>query len=310
MTLKNNFSQVTLKKPLPPRCGYISIIGKPNVGKSTLINQLAEEKKVITARRAQTTVFNTTCLLTFEELNLQCAFVDTPGINLQTNTIAKSINKQALQVIKSIDLKIWVLDVASWSEEDEKILSLLQGHQEQTLVLLNKIDKVKEKNNLLPLMTRLSEAGFKKVLPHQALKNRFRQRLLEAIYRLVPEQEHFFSEKEAIFASKEFQVRQVIREKCLRYLGQEVPYKVVSECEKIFEKNGLLHLYVRIDCPSESQKRLIIGQGGQLIKQISTSSRVLLEKIFKKKIFLKLWVKVNCQKRQESLLLNQFEINE
>lgn len=291
-----------------PRCGYISILGKPNVGKSSLINQLAQTKKVMTSKRAQTTIFNTTCILTFDDLQMQCILVDTPGINFDKNTpIKKSINQQAMRALSSIDLKVWVIDPQLWNEGDEKILSLLKGHQDNTLVVINKIDKVTDKATLLPLISTLSDNGFNKVLPHSAHSDKYRDRFLDEIYQLLPMQEYFFSEKEKVMASVDFQVREVVREKCLRYLGQELPYLIAVSVEKNFKKNKVLHLYVRLDCSTENHKKMIIGTGGELLKQISTSSRILLESLLKQKIFLRIWVKTRDERRNQATLLSQFE---
>ena len=293
------------------RCGYVSVIGRPNVGKSSIINQLAQEKKVITSKRAQTTVFNTTCILTFDDKNMQCILVDTPGINFeQTNVIKKSINKQALTILKSIDLKIWVVDVSAWTPHDDKIMELLDGCQENTLVLLNKIDKVQTKSSILPLISKLASFGFTMVLPHCAHTPKYRLSLLDCLYDLLPEQEYFFSQNDKVMASVDFQVREVIREKCLRHLGQELPYQIVVATEKIFTKNKVLHIYARIDCVSMNHKKMIIGTKGELLKKIGTSSRILLESMLNKKIFLKIWVKSKDERHNQGALLNQLELHE
>lgn len=294
---------------LPPKAGYVAVIGRPNTGKSTLINQLAREKRVITSKRAQTTVFNTTCVLNFSERNMQLVLVDTPGINFEQKlTLKKAINKQALQALKALSLKIWVLEAEHWTEHDQQIAQLLQGEQDKTLVLINKVDKIVDKTSLLKLISTLAELGFKQVLPHQANNFKKSEVLLDCLAQLLPEQEHFFSEKDQVLVSQDFQVREIVREKCLRYLGQEIPYKLTFVCEKIRQEKSLLKIFARIDCSTLSHKKIIIGSQGQLLKQISTASRLSLEKMFQHRVFLKLWVKVSSDKTNLQTFTSQLNL--
>ena len=298
-----------MREQLPPKAGYVAVIGRPNTGKSTLINQLAREKRVITSKRAQTTVFNTTCVLNFPERHMQLVLVDTPGINFEKKlTLKKAINKQALQALKALTLKIWVIEAFQWTEHDQQIAQLLDGHQEHTLVIINKIDKVLHKTDLLETMSRLADLGFKQVLPHQADNFEKSETLMNCLCDLLPEQEHFFSENDQVLVSQDFQVREIIREKCLRYLGQEIPYKLTFVCEQIKQEKSLTKIFARIDCSSLSHKKIIIGAQGQLLKQISTASRLSLEKILKRKVFLKLWVKVCSDKNNLQTFTSQLHL--
>lgn len=289
------------------KAGYIAVVGRPNTGKSTLINQLAQEKKVMTSKRAQTTLFNTTCVITFERYLMQCVFVDTPGINFENqHSVAKSIHKQALQALKAIDLKLWLIEAHRWQPHDEQIAKLLEGQQEQTLVIVNKIDKLASKEHLLPVMAKLANLGFKHVLPHRANSFQEQKTLLDSLSQLLPQSPYIFSDDKTL-VSYDFQIREVVREKCLRYLGQELPYKCVFVVEQATLKNKVLHAYVRIDCASLNHKKIIIGSNGQLLKQIATASRHSLEKILKRKLFLKVWVKVTCERSLVQTLSHQLK---
>lgn len=281
----------------PFRCGTVAIVGRPNVGKSTLLNHILGLKLSITSRKAQTTRHRLLGIHTTE--NAQFLFVDTPGFQQKhLNALNKSLNKTVTQVLTEVDVVLFVIEPMKLGEADEKVLALLPQNK-PVLLVVNKADLMGDKNNLLPLIQDFDLLhDFAAIIPVSAKKNQHLDELLDAIAVRLPEQPAIYGEDELTDKNERFLAAEMIREKIFRLLGDEVPYSVAVEIEKfetIQNKNqsqNLRRIFAAIIVDKDSQKPMIIGKGGEKLKQISTEARQDMEKLFGSKVYLETWVKV------------------
>tara|TARA_B100000029_G_scaffold504283_1_gene582845 strand:+ start:10545 stop:11450 length:906 start_codon:yes stop_codon:yes gene_type:complete len=275
------------------KCGYVSIIGKPNVGKSTIVNRLLDRKVSITSKKAQTTRNNIMGVKT-NDMN-QIIFLDTPGIHSQaTKTLNKVLNKSALSVVEDSDLLMFVLQRSQFNQDDQKVLDAIQKSNKPTICIINKIDQVNNKNSILPFIEKLSQSfNFKEFIPISALKNEGMQELETMIYKLLPENPHMFPEDSLEDLKNEnFFISEIVREKLIRILGDELPYEIYVDVEKNVTDKDIQNIGVVIYVAKKSQKSMVIGQNGDVLKRIGTEARTDLEKYFSKKVMLKSWVKI------------------
>tara|TARA_Y100000590_G_scaffold358007_1_gene413154 strand:+ start:245 stop:1150 length:906 start_codon:yes stop_codon:yes gene_type:complete len=275
------------------KCGYVSIIGKPNVGKSTIVNRLLDRKVSITSKKAQTTRNNIMGVKT-NDMN-QIIFLDTPGIHSQaTKTLNKVLNKSALSVVEDSDLLMFVLQRSQFNQDDQKVLDAIQKSNKPTICIINKIDQVNNKNSILPFIEKLSQSfNFKEFIPISALKNEGMQELETMIYKLLPENPHMFPEDSLEDLKNEnFFISEIVREKLIRILGDELPYEIYVDVEKNVTDKDIQNIGVVIYVAKKSQKSMVIGQKGDVLKRIGTEARTDLEKYFSKKVMLKSWVKI------------------
>ncbi len=275
------------------KCGYVSIIGKPNVGKSTIVNRLLDRKVSITSKKAQTTRNNIMGVKT-NDMN-QIIFLDTPGIHSQaTKTLNKVLNKSALSVVEDSDLLMFVLQRSQFNQDDQKVLDAIQKSNKPTICIINKIDQVNNKNSILPFIEKLSQSfNFKEFIPISALKNEGMQELETMIYKLLPENPHMFPEDSLEDLKNEnFFISEIVREKLIRILGDELPYEIYVDVEKNVTDKNIQNIGVVIYVAKKSQKSMVIGQNGDVLKRIGTEARTDLEKYFSKKVMLKSWVKI------------------
>ena len=274
------------------KCGYVAVIGRPNVGKSTLVNHLIGQKLNITSRKPQTTRHAILGIRTDE--NQQVIFVDTPGQHIdQPKAINRYMNKVARAAMRDVELVIFVVDRLKWTREDEQILQRLEGLASPLLVAINKTDRLTEKELLLPhvqeLSERLPDADF---IPISALQGDNLDKLYELISNFMPESEAHFDEEQVTDRSTRFVVAEIIREKILRQLGEEVPYASAVEIEKFSQEGKLIEIHALILVEREGQKRIIIGESGTRLKSVGTEARLDIETLLDTKVLLKLWVKV------------------
>ena len=274
------------------KCGYVAVIGRPNVGKSTLVNHLIGQKLNITSRKPQTTRHAILGIRTDDDQ--QVIFVDTPGQHIdQPKAINRYMNKVARAAMRDVELVIFVIDRLKWTREDEQILQRLKGLKAPLLVAINKTDRLSGKDLLLPhvqeLSQRLPEAEF---MPISALQGDNLDELYKVIGRYMPEGEAHFSEEQVTDRSTRFVVAEIIREKILRQLGEEVPYASTVEIEKFSQQGSLLEIHALILVEREGQKRIIIGDAGTRLKSLGTDAREDIELLLDSKVLLKLWVKV------------------
>lgn len=292
------------------RCGYVAIIGRPNVGKSTLLNRILGEKLSITSHKPQTTRHQILGIKTQD--NIQTIYVDTPGLHKNIKrAINRYMNKTALQTLEEVDVIIWVLEGLRWLDEDEWIYKRLKEIKKPIIVLVNKVDQVKAKTDLLPYLQQLSKkADFVSIMPVSAQKGINVAELEKVIAELLPENPYYFSEDQLTDRNDRFLAAEMIREKLMRRLNQELPYALTVEINEFKEKENILHIHATIWVEKENQKAIVIGEGGQNLKNIGKLARLDMEKLFDNKVFLQLWVKVKENWSDDEKALRSFGYKE
>ncbi|ROQ20516.1 MULTISPECIES: GTPase Era [Marinimicrobium] len=274
------------------RCGYVAIVGRPNVGKSTLLNHMLGQKVSITSRKPQTTRNNVQGIKT--EGDTQIVFVDTPGLHrAETKAINRYMNQAATTAIKDVDVVIFLVDRLAWTEEDEMVAQRLENLSCPLILAINKVDKIEQKDTLLPHLQKLSERFPKaEMIPLSALRNTNLDRLEDLIVERLPEGIHLFPEDQLTDKSSRFMAAEMVREKITRQLGDELPYQMAVEIEEFKDDGRILHISAVVLVERDGQKRILIGDRGERIKQIGQQARLDMEKLFDQKVMLKLWVKV------------------
>ena len=273
-------------------CGFVAIVGRPNVGKSTLLNHILGQKISITSRKPQTTRHQILGVKTSE--TAQVIYVDTPGIHNRRGTaINKYMNRAASSVLSDVDIVLFVVQALQWTEEDEIVLSRLENIKVPVLLVVNKVDKVNEKTELLPYIEKISAMrDFEKVIPVSALHAQNIDQLEADVYELLPENVAFFPEDQITDRNVRFLAAEIIREKLIRELGQELPYTTTVEIDRFEEEGGMSRIFATIYVESKGQKAIIIGRKGGKLKSIGTKARIDIEKMLDGKVYLELWVKV------------------
>ena len=274
-------------------CGYISIIGKPNVGKSSIINKILEKKVSITSRKSQTTRNNILGVKT--DKNKQMIFIDTPGMHIKSQrTINKILNKSAQSIVEESDLVLFVVQRLTIDAEDKSIISKLRDTNSLTICVINKIDQIKNKNELLPFIEQLTtEYRFDSIIPISAETGQNIDELINLIKKNLPENNHIYDEELSISDDRNrFMISELIREKIIRKLGDELPHDTYVDIEDIKEKKDIMHISATIFVNRKSQKQIVIGSGGKNLKIIGEQARADIEEFLKTKVFLKTWVKV------------------
>ena len=278
--------------PQITRCGYVAIVGRPNVGKSTLLNHILGQKISITSRKPQTTRNNVVGIKT--EGDIQIMFVDTPGMHLgQQKAINRYMNRAANTAMKDVDVVVFVVDRFIWTEEDEAVAEKLQHASCPIILAVNKVDQIDDKESLLPHLEMLSQKlKIAEIIPLSALRNINLDRLEQLIVDRMPEGMHMYPEDQITDRSSRFMAAEIVREKITRQLGDELPYEMAVEIEEFKQEGNLLTISALILVERDGQKRILIGDKGERIKLIGTDARKDMEKLFDMKIMLKLWVKV------------------
>lgn len=274
------------------RCGYVALVGRPNVGKSTLLNHLLRQKLSITSRKPQTT--RHVLLGVDTEGPMQAIYVDTPGIH---DHARREMNRQmvraATSVLADVDLVLMVLERDLWTEADQRVLEHLLAHDVPRFAVINKADLLPRPEALLPVMAELGErAAFDEIVPVSALRGRGLDTLRQAVFARLPEQPHLFPPDQVTDQSERFLVSEIIREKLMRRLGDEVPHHLAVAIEAYEESRGLVDIAAVIYVERPGQKRIVIGQGGDKLKHIGREARADIEALVERKVMLRLWVKV------------------
>jgi len=280
-----------MDNPLNFLCGYVALIGKPNTGKSTLMNALVGEKLSITAKRPQTTRHQILGIKTTSEY--QCIFVDTPGIHQdQKKAINRYMNRAATSMLTDVDLICVLLDVRNFNGDDEQVLKKVEN-RENVILVLNKIDQINNKQQLLPLMEKISGlAPNIEMIPVSALKEENLDSLMSQIRGRLPEGVPHFPADQLTDKPMRFIVAEIVREKLFRILTQELPYSITVNVEHYKTEKDLVRISASIWVERKSQKGIIIGRGGSLLKKIGTEARGDIEQLVDQKVYLQLWVKV------------------
>ena len=273
------------------KSGYVSIVGKTNAGKSTLLNNFLGQKIAITSRKPQTTRHRFLGIKTINQS--QIIFVDTPGFHTgQKRALNLHMNKIAVNSMKGVDIVLYVLDGLKWNDEDQAKVESIPGDTIKILII-NKIDKLNDKNILLPFIEELNrQNSFDSIVPISALKNLGVDDLLRLIEENLPEGEHLYPKNQITNISEKFLASEIIREKCINRIGDELPYRISVAIENFNELENITHINSVIYVEKESQKGMLIGQSGSMLKSIGTSSRKELENLLDTKVMLKTWVKV------------------
>ena len=287
---------VRVYAPEEQRCGLIAIVGKPNVGKSTLMNALVGQKISITSRKSQTTRHRITGIRTKEET--QFIFVDTPGFQTKHSTaLNKSLNKTVMGAITDVDLILFVVEAGSFTLADAKVLSLFKPGI-PTLLIANKLDEVGRRHEIAPWLQSMQQRHpFEEFVPMSAKKRDDVQRLFGICAKYLPEQPWFYKEDELTDRSENFMAAEIVRDKLFRFTGDELPYTSTVVIDKFEEEPSKQHKrFMRVASTiiveRDGHKAMVIGQGGERLKRISTEARQEMEKLFDAKVFLEVWVKV------------------
>jgi GTP-binding protein Era len=273
------------------QCGYVGIIGRPNVGKSTLLNYFVGMKVSITSRKPQTT--REQILGIHTEADTQYVFIDTPGIHAGQGAYNNRLmNRAAKTIVEEADVLLWVIDAKNFSEDDQHILGNLKKQTQPLVVALNKQDQV-EDENLFALAQKISLAlPNAQIIPCSARTGFNCEKILHVLRELLPEQAFIYSDELVTDKSEKFYAAEIVREKIMRHTGEELPYACTVEIEKYAMENQVLHIYATIWVDKENQKSILVGKGGERLKTIGQEARLDLEKFWGHKVFLKLWVKV------------------
>jgi GTP-binding protein Era len=274
------------------RCGYVAIVGRPNVGKSTLLNHILGQKISITSRRPQTTRHQVLGIHT--EGDVQTLFVDTPGLHRDNKkAINRYMNRAASSAIKDVDLVVMVVDRDRWKDEDDWILSQVEQAGCPVILVINKIDQIDDKQTLLPLLARYgAKHDFSEIVPMSAQQGHNIDLLSDLIKKYLPEAAHFYAEDQVTDRSSRFMASELIREKIMRQLGDELPYSMTVEIEEFKEEANIYYIHALILVERDGQKRILIGEKGSRLKLIGQEARLDMEKAFDCKVMLKLWVKI------------------
>ncbi|MCP4955919.1 MULTISPECIES: GTPase Era [Photobacterium] len=275
-------------------CGFIAIVGRPNVGKSTLLNRLVGQKLSITSRKPQTTRHRIMGVDTRD--GYQAVYVDTPGLHIEEKrVINRLMNRAASSSLTDVELVLFLVDGTVWTADDEMVLNKLIKSELPTVLLINKVDNIKEKHELFPHLQELAnKMPFVDVVPISAKKGTNVDTIEKIVREHLPECDYYFPEEYVTDRSQRFMASEIIREKLMRFTGEELPYSVTVEIERFdfnpetngFDINGLILV------ERKGQKKMVIGKGGDKIKVIGREARLDMEDLFERKVYLELWVKV------------------
>ncbi len=275
------------------KSGYVALFGRPNVGKSTLLNYLLRQKISITSRKPQTTRVN---LLGIDTQDThQAIYVDTPGIIKKTrNTLNRFMVDNAKSLLGDVDLAVLLIEAGKFTEADEHVVSLLKDRPGKTICALTKIDLMKKKTELLPEIEKLGSLDlFEEIVPISALKKDGINEFRNVVFKLLPEGNHLFEENQITDKSEQFIAGELIREKVMRQLGDELPHSAAVSIESFAELDRLTEIRACIHVERESQKKIVIGAKGLRLKRIGSDARRDIEILLDRKVMLRLWVKVD-----------------
>jgi len=275
----------------PFRCGTVAIVGRPNVGKSTLLNHLVGAHVAITSRKAQTTRHRIQGVLT--ERDAQYIFVDTPGYQTEhVNALNRTMNRTVGQVASEVDVIVFVIDANGWDERDEPVLKLIPP-KAPVVLALNKVDKVGDKSRVAAtLVAANAKRDFAALVPVSAAKGTQLKALLEEVRKRLPEQAAIYGEDELTDRPERFLAAELVRERIFRLLGDELPYSTAVDVEKFEVEGNLRRIAATIYVDRPGHKGIVIGEKGAMLKRIGTEARHAMEELFGSRVFLELWVRV------------------
>lgn len=277
------------------RCGFVAIVGRPNVGKSTLMNRILGQKISITSRRPQTTRHQVMGVRT--QGAVQTVYVDTPGMHHmhkdRNRAINAFMNQAASQALRDVDCVIFIIDRSRWTSEDDAVLARLENVAAPVILAVNKVDRIEDRATLLPWLAELEKRReFAAIVPIAARHGTNVPALEAEVARHLPESVHFFPEDQVTDRSQRFLAAELVREKVTRQLGDELPYQMTVEIEQFRDEGHILHIDALMLVERDGQKKILIGEKGDRIKKIGQEARLDMERQFDCKVMLKLWVKV------------------
>jgi len=274
------------------RCGYCAILGRPNVGKSTLLNRLVGQKLAITSHKPQTTRHSILGIKTLDQG--QAVFVDTPGIHLRGDQpMNRYLNRTARSAGTDVDLILFLVVAPDWTPEDEAVLETVGRGGAPVILLVNKVDQLRSKDLLLPYLAESADRyGFEEIIPISATKGDNLEQVEKAVITRLPEGENIFPDDQLTDRSERFLAAELIREQLTRRFAKEIPYALTVEIEQFEEDGGLHRIAAIIWVERPGQRTIIIGKKGEALKAVGTQARLGMEALFGRKVFLKLWVKV------------------
>jgi len=296
----------------PPveRCGYVAFVGRPNVGKSTLLNSLLGQKLSITSSRPQTTRHVLLGIRT-EEAD-QTVFVDTPGLHSgEKRALNRAMNRAARSVFLDVDVVCMLVEALRWTDEDERVLGMLEPVRGRRILVINKTDRVRPKECLLPFMQQCAERGkFDEIVPLSALKDDNVDALLGCLRGALPEAPHLFGPDEFTDRSERFLVAELVREKLTRRLGDELPHQLAVSVERWEETEKILVIHLSILVERDGQRAIVIGHGGERLKQVGIDARRDVEELLDRRVRLELWVKVRGGWSDDYRMLRRLGLSE
>ena len=286
-------------------CGYVTILGRPNVGKSTLLNNFIGQKLSITSRKPQTTRRHTIGVNTDE--NYQIIYIDTPGLqNSPGNAMNRYMNKEATNALAGIDVLVYVVEALKWTALDEHILGLIKDNTAPVILAINKMDKIKDKETMLPFLKELSgKMSFKEIIPVSALSRKSLRPLEKSIKKLLPAGPFQYPDDQITDKSQRYFAAEFIREKLIKRLGEELPYTTTVTIDSFVEKKKIIHIDAIIWVATKGQKTIVIGKKGAGLKAIGEQARKDMERMFENKVFLRTWVKVKAKWMDNELAIKQ-----
>ena len=290
--------------PNNKKSGYISIVGKTNVGKSTLLNEILGQKIAITSRKPQTTRHRLLGIKTIEDS--QMIFIDTPGFHKgYKRALNTYMNKVASSAMKGVDVLVYVIEGFNWTEEDQELMNQIPEGYESSILVINKIDKINQKDDMLPFIGAISKLNkFSDIIPISALKKQNIPALMDSILIKLPEGDHIYPADQVADISERFLASEIIREKCITRVGDELPYRITVSIERFKEEDTITHIDANLFVEKNSQKGMLIGSSGSKLKSIGTASRLELEDILQTKVMLNLWVKVKSGWTDDEAMLS------
>jgi GTP-binding protein Era len=274
------------------RCGYIALVGRPNVGKSTLLNRLLGQKVSITSKRPQTTRHRILGIKTGE--TAQFIYVDTPGLHRYSGrAMNRQMNRAASQALQDVDVVVFIVEGMRWTADDDLVLKELERVRCPVVLAVNKVDLITDKEALLPALQALSEKRpFDQIIPLSAVRGDNIARLEACVETLLPASAPFYPEDQITDRSERFLVAERVREKLFRKLGKELPYGLTVEVEDFRREAHIVHIHALIWVERQSQKNIVIGKQGRVLKEVGQQARHDIEQLLDSKVNLKLWVKV------------------
>ncbi|WP_017430546.1 GTPase Era [Vreelandella jeotgali] len=293
-------------------CGFVAIVGRPNVGKSTLMNRILGQKVSITSRRPQTTRHQVMGIKTLGDA--QFVYVDTPGMHIMSKDRNKAINRfmnqAAGQALRDVDCVVFIIDRTRWSEEDQAVLKRLEHVTAPVVLAVNKVDRLKDKSELLPWLESVgARRDFAAVVPISAKHGTQVDALENEVAGHLPESVHYFPDDQITDKSLRFMAAELVREKIMRQLGDELPYQMTVEIEEFHETDRVTHISALILVERQGQKVILIGDRGERIKSIGREARLDMERVLDGKVMLNLWVKVKRGWSDDSRALKSLGYN-